>query len=73
MDKEKSMKVWLINRENRYNKREVAKWAARKTFYKACEQRNCFGKIIEGAHPETMSDAEYDAWIKQFAEVRMVM
>jgi len=52
MNKERSLKYWKINQENKANKRVIADWARRKEFNKACKEKNCFGRIEKGAEPE---------------------
>jgi len=62
MNKEKSLINWKIRREK--TAIVVAKWVRRKEFVKLTKDKNCFGKIIEGIHPERMTSEEYDEWVE---------
>ena len=64
MDKERSLKYWKLNRENASSKKVITTWVQRKQFNKLCKDKKCFGKVIEGAHPERMTSDEYDKWVE---------
>jgi len=71
MNKEKSLKIWRIDRENRRNKKIIAPWVRRKEFYKLTRDKKCFGKVIEGIKPELMSDEEYMNFVKPLPESKL--
>ena len=66
---QKDLKNYLIRKESRYMPKIEVEWVDRKVFREATKDRNCFGKTIEGAHPERMSNAEYDEWVKSLPKV----
>ena len=78
MNKNKSLSLWKIRKENRYNKcfipiKHITTWANRKEFNKLTKDRNCFGRIIKGIKPELMNDYEYIKFISKLESRPLVL
>ena len=71
MNKERGLKYWKLNKENSPNKRWITTWVKRKEFKELTKDKNCFGRIIEGIHPEKMTSDEYDKWIESLPRSKL--
>ena len=71
MNEEKSLKLWKIKRETRFDKVDISTWVRRKEFKALTEDKHCFGKTIEGIKPEQMTDDEYMEFIKPLPDTKL--
>lgn len=61
--KNRDLRFWRIRKENRMLPKVKLEVVERKLFKKLTADKNCFGIITEGIHPERMTSEEYDQWV----------